>query len=278
MTPRIIFIYWMQGWNVSGRGADLAKRAALSWLVNNPGWTVVRISDRNLASWLGPDEMPALKLDLTAQARSDVVRIAMLAKYGGVWVDATLMAAAPLRNWLNTSAGSPNGRPRMSAFRYPRAGMQLCTWLIAAPARDVIIQRWKAAVNKFWAKTNPHKKFNYFWVHELFNGLYEHDHEIHRLWGRVGSKFDTGLRCSVGVCGKLKTGNIASYKLFKCNPLKNKKCAMYCQAVRNDQDKAVKKWSAAPSVVNKSKTKTPWKWLEKRYVEDDYAEAVLKLD
>ena len=38
--------------------------------------------------------------DITLQSRSDIIRLALLNRYGGVWADSTMLCLEPLDRWL----------------------------------------------------------------------------------------------------------------------------------------------------------------------------------
>lgn len=89
--------------------------------------------------------------DLTIQIVSDLGRLALLSKYGGVWTDATVMCARPLNEWLEEYYGS-----QFFAFRNPDKNRLMDTWFIAAESENIILRRL-------------YKNFSDFYVNNYFS-------------------------------------------------------------------------------------------------------------
>ena len=82
-VPRIIFMYWNMGWNE--RTPELVHLASMTWLLHNPSWSVVRLSDATLSQWLDTARIPGLDnssidASITIQAKSDIIRVHLLAR------------------------------------------------------------------------------------------------------------------------------------------------------------------------------------------------------
>ena len=90
-----IFMMWYQG---LAEAPPLVQRIHRLWQVANPD-REVRLIDgpkaEAIISGLGVD---AARLSM--QQRANMVRVALLADHGGAWVDATLLPARPLADWL----------------------------------------------------------------------------------------------------------------------------------------------------------------------------------
>jgi hypothetical protein len=127
----------------------------------------------------------------TAQARSDGVRLELLAKFGGVWADSTMLCMQPLDSWvwkdiepagvwmyhgLNTAALVKNVNEYNNC-----EGMAL--WFIIAKPGNEMIKKWLGLYRDFW---NNHKSNdNYFLTDNLWYTLYEKDEQFKEIWKRV---------------------------------------------------------------------------------------------
>jgi hypothetical protein len=177
MTPRIIWTAWFQGWDAA---PELVRSCIRSWEDRNPGWELRVLSNSNLRTWLTPevDLPPAAGGWMTAQAYSDLVRITLLARYGGVWVDATTWCAQPLDDWLPELSQSG-----FFAFAQPGPDRMLSSWFLAASQDSLIVQRWDAACHAYWHGRDVEDA--YFWFHYQFAVSYETDPGFAAMWDAV---------------------------------------------------------------------------------------------
>ena len=94
-VPKTIWMLWFQGLE---QAPDAVKMCYLSWQQKNPGWKVEFLDETKVCDYVSLEqlEQPGLR----KQALSDIIRINLLARYGGVWVDATCYCQTPLDEWL----------------------------------------------------------------------------------------------------------------------------------------------------------------------------------
>ena len=169
-VPKKIFIYWSQGWESA---PELSKRCKTSWVKHNPDWKVIALDDQNLSNYISIDER--LKTHINKTAFSDIVRVNILARYGGVWVDATNYCTKPLNNWLP---------PLMQSgfFAFSRKKTTISSWFIAAEQDSVLIKKMQHFVNQYWALNTDMKVLRFFWLHYLFEFLLLSDKDAKQVW------------------------------------------------------------------------------------------------
>ena len=93
-----IFLLWLQGWD---KAPWLQRKVLDSWIINNPDWNIKLIDQNNLGQYLNDiDYIYDEKKEISAQAKSDIVRLGLLKKYGGIWADSTLLCMQPLDHWV----------------------------------------------------------------------------------------------------------------------------------------------------------------------------------
>ena len=95
--PRIIHVYWEGALNPFAEACIRLMRQ------HNPGWTLNRLPE-GAPGHLDPP--PAM---LAAEFRSDWMRVDALAKWGGVYLDATNVILAPIEQWVNLSSNAVQG-------------------------------------------------------------------------------------------------------------------------------------------------------------------------
>ena len=217
-VPRTLWMYWHQGWRCA---PDLVTRCAATWRAHNPTWELRLLDAATIAETVTLPRT-ASGLDLPLPALSDVTRICLLQKYGGVWADATLWCTRPLDDWIETVTAQSG----FFAYDKPGPDRPISSWFLAADSQCRIIDLWHAATVSLLAKTRAHarvrrvldgaerhplrlafsraitsylswrfrygslliptsdppKHGDYFWFHYLFGALLEQNEEFRRLW------------------------------------------------------------------------------------------------
>jgi hypothetical protein len=227
--PRIIWIMWLQG---LAQAPDVVRKCYESWKKHNLGWQVIFLDEQTLQEYI---DLRALigeaRQYISKQALSDIVRINLLAEYGGVWVDATCFACVPLDTWIDRHCESG-----FFAFRNPGVDRMLSSWFLASSRDCYLVSRWCTEVNRFidkndfvrqdneravtavewlavllnrnkhfartwllYLSTKVFKACPYFWFHYLFAGLYNKDRRFRQIWRstpKVSAEFARKLRFS----------------------------------------------------------------------------------
>ncbi len=207
---RVVWTAWFQG---EARAPRVVQSCFASWRRENPGWEV-RVLDETT---LGAPEVLAEDVDfarhLPLPARSDVLRVNLLRRHGGVWADASCLCRTPLDAWL-PDVLAPEG---FFGFDRPAPDRKIASWFLAAEPGHVLVRRWCTLVNDFWrdhprarvqsleenaamldaadpaapppwldvARWATEGEVPYFWLHYLFAHMIETDDEVRRAWSRV---------------------------------------------------------------------------------------------
>jgi len=178
-----IFILWLQGWdNVSW----LNKQVAESWQINNPDWKIHYICLNNLKEYIDDiDYIYDCNKTISPQAKSDIIRLSLLKKYGGIWADSTLLCMKPLDTWINEYI-SPIG-----FWMYHGHGAEMdkengpASWFIVSEKDNYLITKWKEECDKYWLDEERKYADNYFWMDNLFKYLYNNNEIFKDLWDKV---------------------------------------------------------------------------------------------
>lgn len=211
--PKIIWFLWFQG---KEQMPDLVRHCFDSWQRHHPDWEIVFLSDKNLARYLDiQDIIEEREIALYPAAKSDVIRINLLKRYGGVWVDATTFCMQPLDDWLPEKMNTG-----FFAFNRPGKDRMLSSWFLAAEENHLLIENYAERVNTFWRKhpslrgwtdrpwihwfllrfkvhgflkkrptlwfhpfvVDVLKIYPYFWFFYLFEKLYREEEEVKQIW------------------------------------------------------------------------------------------------
>ncbi len=161
---------WLQGWENT---PELVTRCLRSWEYHNPGWTIRALDADTLPACVDLSDFSAAPAkDFTPQALSDIVRIELLATYGGVWVDAALFCRRPLDAWLFGYLDS-------GFFGFGWHQAPLCGFLAAAPGNPAV-DIWRRETRAYWIGCPPRlrdslrKRSPIGWVVEVSNDLARH--------------------------------------------------------------------------------------------------------
>ena len=167
---------WWQGWKHAPR---LVQQCHQSWKKHHPDWHMMALDKDNVHQFFSISEyFPHLHLMNTTGTRitwwSDIIRVSLLYKYGGVWVDSTIFCHQPLVSflWHQPSSG-------FYAFDGPGSNL-FATWFMSSSKRGYIVQRLFEATIHYWE--NRHDAHLYFWFRELFRTLYYRDTMFATLW------------------------------------------------------------------------------------------------
>jgi hypothetical protein len=222
ITNRTIWTAWYQGYD---QAPPIVLACLESWRRLNPGWHVVALDRRLVTEWVDLTNLIDVnRRDLTVQVLSDILRLCLLRRYGGVWVDSTVYCCRPLDVWLGNVYGSG-----FFSFRNPGPDRLLSNWMLAAEQGNPILSALYDAYLQIWQTTyfsHQEKRFGklvlrklssilnknaeratwwtapiirktmrvypYFIFHYTFNRVILSDPELLRLW-KASAALDASL-------------------------------------------------------------------------------------
>jgi hypothetical protein len=114
--------------------------------------------------------------DLPFPALSDVVRVDLLRRHGGIWVDATTYCLRPLSDWIDRATATG-----FFAFNQPAPDRMIASWFFAAESRSYIVDALSPRIRSYWNERSGEPD-EYFWLHNIFRQAYDSDEEFRRLW------------------------------------------------------------------------------------------------
>ena len=190
--PRVIWLYWDQGYPTD----QVLQRVWKSWADLNPTWEIRTVDSVSISFWLKVgDVRRALKMK-KLQARSDLVRVALLERHGGVWADADAYCVIPLDSWIHAYVRKSG----FFAFSLRGRDRPVSSWFLASLPKSTLISKWKRAI---FAHAKRHRRFQaYLQFHYEFKNLLEVDSEFERLWNdtpRVNATISEHDKCCVPV-------------------------------------------------------------------------------
>jgi FkbM family methyltransferase len=195
-VPRQIYSLWLHG---VSKAPPWVQWNLARWRLLNPEYGVTALNAEDVAALLQDSGLPWQ--DMTPQALSDVVRAKLLAQRGGIWVDASVMAARPLDTWLPEAVSQTS----FFAFARPAPDRPLSSWFLAGSPEHYLAVKWWEQVRRFWTgrrtlaryegrvvppdpvatvspATQTPGEYPYFWFHYLFGYLIKTDEDFGNQW------------------------------------------------------------------------------------------------
>lgn len=169
-----VWIYWNKGIE---NAPELIQKCYASIRKNLKDREIIVLNDKNLSEYIKLPEYIVKKYNakkMSPAHYSDILRISLLAKYGGCWLDSTVFCS---------SGEIPNYYFNQKLFVYKtldldrsdRRYLYASSWLISACRENNIIVSVRDLLYKYWIKHN--KIYDYFLVHILFTLVTEHYQE-----------------------------------------------------------------------------------------------------
>jgi hypothetical protein len=156
--PKILWSYWEVRPSSPPVLLEFVNLCMSTWKGRNPGWEVRLLNETTLTDWLGHDDVPegfnSLKLMLAHKA--DIIRLALLNKYGGVWLDATSLTIQPMDDFFGSHrertffnlpypALVPGSVDQRVDWTYREEN-----WILAAPPKDPFFEQITSCVWHFF--------------------------------------------------------------------------------------------------------------------------------
>ena len=166
---------WLQGRDQAPELVDACMR---TWRRHNPDWELRLLAEHDLPTLIGDD--PGMRAvagkQLPPEALSDVVRLALLLRYGGVWADATTYCLRPLDDWLPPMLASG-----FFAFTNVSPDRMIASWFLAAEPGNRLLAIWQAYVVAYWRRRQ--QRHAYFWFHGfLFGQAHRENRAFRAIW------------------------------------------------------------------------------------------------
>lgn len=211
---RIVWQYWDSGID----GAPLVVRSSIKSVQDNlpDGYKHIVLNDKNLHEYV---EIPDWIMDKRRTNRefrtvffSDILRLYLLEKYGGVWIDATIFMSAQIPGHVLNSSFFVFYRGEEPAEReiYERFDpnyfswrkefkVKLCNSFIVADRGHPFLTALKDILVRYWKEENTFR--HYFILQMLFEQLIKvepysnvkwdsmDDLDIHRMQFEMGKSF-----------------------------------------------------------------------------------------
>ncbi len=174
--PNIIWLCWLQGYQ---NAPLLVQKCRDSIVKHNPDMEIVVVDNTNLEQYVQLPDYIKRKHDagiIPHAHYADLIRVALLEKYGGTWIDATTYMTDTLPDYINGS--------ELFCFKtFPYGKCYASNWFISAQPNNPIIHQMKSLLFEYWNKESKlvsYSIFHLFWAMTItFNDTNAH------LWDKI---------------------------------------------------------------------------------------------
>lgn len=157
----LIFVYWAQGFDK----APPIVQACINQLRKvTKKHKLIELTDENIGEWL---DVPPIVVARTKSHKahfSDILRVGLLAKHGGTWIDATV--------WTDSDpiAQIADIRAKSGFFLFRNSKVRISSWFLSSNPGNRIPELLYEILCEYWLKND--RLVGYFMFHELFECLY----------------------------------------------------------------------------------------------------------
>jgi hypothetical protein len=175
--PKIIWAYWD-----SDEIPDIVKLSIQSWKKTSPQYKINFMNQKNIEALIS---LPKNWKTLPAYRQSDIIRLLLLEKYGGVWIDASTILLENLDKLISKN--------NLTLFTTPRSSFEnpvFENWFISAPPNNKVIKLWieevlmalsnqKEYINKSSDYSKKHINNPYYHIcHLSLKNIYEKNKKL----------------------------------------------------------------------------------------------------
>lgn len=119
----------------------LTRVCMKSWKIHNPDYIINMLSEATLSKFIDVRQLPVIYPKLSYQHKSDIIRLSLLKKYGGYWIDASILLNKPLRTQWEPMKYDVGGY-EADHFKSDKGISMLENWFLAAPKDSPLIKDW----------------------------------------------------------------------------------------------------------------------------------------
>jgi hypothetical protein len=135
VIPKIIWSYWDDP-NVP----EFIQKCRYTWEKFNPEYTINFINNDNLKFFVGEEEAQKIKdwkFNDSPQRMSDLIRLSVISKFGGIWLDASIVCFNSF-DWVQSDGSD------VIVFSIKEISVEPCieSWFIAAAPNNKMICDW----------------------------------------------------------------------------------------------------------------------------------------
>lgn len=152
-TNKTVWVCWFQGYDNAPQIVKTCINSMYKWLND---YEIILIDEKNLFNYV---DLPKYVIEkwnkgiISNTLFSDFIRLDILNKYGGIWVDATVLFTGPLPKYI---VDSDFFMYRCNVYDVAKFGE---SWFIKSESHNRILKLTLQLMNKYWKKENKIKDY-----------------------------------------------------------------------------------------------------------------------
>jgi len=174
-----IWFCWLQGYE---NAPDLVKACYNSLKINMPDYEIIFLTEKNINNYVEFPEHINKKYkngNINRVQLSDLLRISLLCKHGGLWIDSTVLCTSP--NFIKTISKEPLFvYKQFDLIRQDIQPIVASSWLIYAESNNEICLLTQKLLFEYW------KKYDYAIDYFIFHFFFAMATEKYRdMWDNI---------------------------------------------------------------------------------------------
>ncbi|MCO4579622.1 hypothetical protein Si070_01268 [Streptococcus infantarius subsp. infantarius] len=173
-----VWVCWFQGLDDA---PEIVKLCIDSIKENFKGYEVIILTEKCIREYVTFPEVIERRLEkgqITLTHLSDLLRVELLVKYGGIWIDSTVLIT-------DNNISSEIVDSDLFMFQELKPGSEghslpISSWFIVAKANHPILLATQAMLYEYWSENT--KLIDYFLLHHFINISKEH---FEQLWKKM---------------------------------------------------------------------------------------------
>lgn len=163
-----------QFWAAGGASAPPLVQRCLESVANHSEGHPVRVLDADTYhDYIRlPSRIEGLREQIGWAHISDILRVALLADHGGIWIDATARLSGPIPTAIATEP--------FFAFTRPEDPFLISSWYMASSAGHPVMRALTTMLGAYW--TDQDGLIDYFLLHLLFEAAVTINASLRALW------------------------------------------------------------------------------------------------
>lgn len=193
MIPKIIWLWWEQGWN---NAPFICSYTVQSFTLLNPEFKINLVSRDNINDFIDAEYNWLFNCE-GAAFRADIIRLLLLQKYGGIYSDAATFCCINILTFINEINFDKFWGFDIKSYNQINDKRTLASWFYISLPNTYIINTFTNAFLKN-AKENP-IKHHYYLHHHILTDLIENDTKFKEWYNKLTkiSAFQNRIRANI---------------------------------------------------------------------------------
>lgn len=179
-SAKKIWVCWLQG---EKNAPEIVKKCIESVRNHSNGSSVIVVDNSNIEQFVRLPDYIYKKLEkgyISNTHFSDILRVVLLSKHGGIWIDATVFLTGNL----------PDEITKNPFFAWHcNSYVKNNNWLLVSSHNHILTNSIKTLLLEYWKYEN--KAVDYFFYHMFFDLMVEQNQGLLKEWEKVPVIYDT---------------------------------------------------------------------------------------